>query len=662
MTPKSTYEELEQQVQTLEKKLTGYKARNASDRLNQQYLEAILNNTNIPIYLKNADYKYIFMNRQLRRLAHVPSDQVVQGKDDFAIFSEPIAQLFRSQDEEVVKRRALVEFEETILLPDGMQTFMTAKFPLFDSEGKVYAVGGVCTNITDRKEMEEELIKAHAELDSRVILRTNELSELNIKLLKEITDRKKAEDSLQEMELMYRTVANFTYDWELWTNLDHTFRYVSPSCKRITGYTTDQFMQNPNLFRDIIVPEDKNAWDDHKHDVHEEYTLREIQFRIKRRDGTIVWIEHACQPVVGQQGEVLGVRSSNRDITERKKVEQELRRALAEIKKYKEQLEAESACLRQEINLVCNYKHIIGSSNALQYVLFKVEQIAATDTTVIIFGETGTGKELIARAIHEQSLRKDRPMLTINCAALPTDLIESELFGHEKGAFTGANTRQVGRFGTANGASLFLDEIGELPFESQAKLLRVLQDGEFERLGSSRTSKVDVRIIAATNRDLEEDVRQGKFRQDLWYRLNVFPITVPPLRERLEDMPQLLEYFIDKYSRKQGKVITSIGMTVLEALQQYSWPGNIRELENVIERAVITTTGSSLSLSDALLPSPTEKQLECKSLAEIERNYILKVLGETNWKVSGKNSAAEILGLKRSTLRSKMDKLDIRKP
>ncbi len=483
-----------------------------------------------------------------------------------------------------------------------------------------------------------------------------------IALIRDITTRKKAEAFLNEMEHMYRTVADFTYDWELWTNLDHSFQYVSPSCKRITGYTADQFMQNPNLFRHIIVPEDKKAWDDHLHEVHEEYTLREVQFRIKRKDGSTCWIEHACQPVVGSQKEVLGVRSSNRDITERKTIEEDLRRALDEIKKYKEQLEEESAWLREKINLVYNYKRIIGSSDTLQHVLYKIEQIAATDTSVLIFGETGTGKELIARAIHEQSLRKDRPMLTVNCAALPNDLIESELFGHEKGAFTGANTRQIGRFGTADGATLFLDEIGELPFESQAKLLRVLQNGEFERLGSSRTSKVDVRIIAATNRDLEEDVRQGKFRQDLWYRLNVFPITVPPLRERLEDIPQLVEYFIDKFVREQGQVITSIKANVLNTLQQYTWPGNVRELENVIERAVITTTGSSLSLSDALLQSPAEKQLQFKSLAEMERNYILKVLEETNWKVSGKNSAAEILSLNRSTLRSKMEKLDIRKP
>ncbi|HHB75002.1 MAG TPA: PAS domain S-box protein [Desulfobulbus sp.] len=481
-------------------------------------------------------------------------------------------------------------------------------------------------------------------------------------LIRDITKRKKAENSLHEMELMYRTVADFTYDWELWTNLHSTFRYVSPSCERITGYTADQFMENPHLFQDIIVSEDRKAWDDHKHKVHKEYGLCEVQFRIRRKDGSVAWIEHACQPVVGPQGEILGFRSSNRDITERKKVEEELRLALVEIQKYKEQLEAESACLREEINLVCNYKRIIGSSNALKYVLFKVEQIAETETPVIIFGETGTGKELIARAIHEHSLRRDRPMLTINCAALPADLIESELFGHERGAFTSAHTRQAGRFEIADKATLFLDEIGELPLSSQGKLLRVLQNGEFERLGSSSTFKADVRIIAATNRDLEEDVRRGKFRQDLWYRLNVFPITVPPLRERLDDIPQLLDHFVDKFSRKQGRVITSMDATVLKTLQQYSWPGNIRELENVVERAVITSAGSNLTLADVLLPPSAEKQLSFKSLAEMERKYILEVLEETNWKVSGKNSAAEILGLKRSTLRAKMDKLGICKP
>ncbi len=481
-------------------------------------------------------------------------------------------------------------------------------------------------------------------------------------LIRDISDRKEAETSLRELEIKYRTVADWTYDWEVWKNLDSTFIYVSPSCKRITGYSADQFIQDPALFEDIIVPEDKTIWQDHHHDIHKEYALREIQFRIKKKDDSIAWIEHACQPVVGPQGEVSGFRSSNRDITVRKRVEQELRTALEEIDKYKKQLEGESTSLREEINLVSNYKRIIGSSNAMQYVLFKIEQIAATDTLALILGETGTGKELIARAIHEQSSRKERPMLTINCAALPLDLIESELFGYEKGAFTGAHERRAGKFEIADGASIFLDEIGELPLAAQGKLLQVLQDGRFQRLGDSNTTRVDVRIIAATNRDLEKDVSQGTFRRDLWYRLNVFPITVPPLRERLEDIPQLMEHFIGKFSRKQGKVIRSVETGALEMLQQYGWPGNVRELENVIERTMIMTKGSSLSFTDTVLQSPLKKESPFKSLAEMERNYITEVLQKSNWKVSGKNSASEILGLKRSTLRAKMTKLNISKP
>jgi transcriptional regulator with GAF, ATPase, and Fis domain len=364
----------------------------------------------------------------------------------------------------------------------------------------------------------------------------------------------------------------------------------------------------------------------------------------------------------GAAVELLGFRASNRDITQRKEVENELRQALDAIKALKEQLEAETLYLQEEIALEHDYKNIIGSSNALQYVLFKVEQIAGADTSVLILGETGTGKELIARAIHSTSGRGNRPLVKVNCAALPAELIESELFGHEKGAFTGAHTRHPGRFEVANGASIFLDEIGELPLELQAKLLRVLQDGEFERLGSTRTIKVDVRVIAATNRHLEEDVRSGRFRKDLWYRLNVFPITVPPLRDRLDDIPLLVNHFVNRFSQKQGKKITSVPKAVMESLQRYSWPGNVRELENVIERAVISTTGPGLRLAESLKCDGGEGNNHAKSLAQIEREYILKVLESTNWKVSGKDSAAEILALDRSTLRARMDKLGIRKP
>ncbi len=335
--------------------------------------------------------------------------------------------------------------------------------------------------------------------------------------------------------------------------------------------------------------------------------------------------------------------------------------SLIETIQLKEQLEVERAYLQEEITLESNHKNIIGQSDSLKYVLYKVEQIAVSDTTVLILGETGTGKELAARAIHDLSLRKDRTLVKVNCASLSASLIESELFGHEKGAFTGSLSRHLGRFEVANGATLFLDEIGELPLELQAKLLRVLQEGEFERLGSSNTIKVDTRIVAATNRNLEEEVRQGRFREDLWYRLNIFPITMPPLRERQGDIPLLVDSFVKKIARRMGKTIDIIPVAVMAALQDYHWPGNVRELENVLERAVINSSGTKLRLVDELKKSFKDLAIRPKTLDAVERDYILQVLEQTKWKVSGKNSAAEILGLDRSTLRARMGKLNIQK-
>ncbi|MBV5306675.1 MAG: sigma-54-dependent Fis family transcriptional regulator [Desulfobulbaceae bacterium] len=336
--------------------------------------------------------------------------------------------------------------------------------------------------------------------------------------------------------------------------------------------------------------------------------------------------------------------------------------ALVETIQLKEQLEAERAYLQEEIKLEGNHQNIIGQSDSLKSVLYKIEQVAASETTVLILGETGTGKELAARAIHDLSLRKNRTLVKVNCASLSATLIESELFGHEKGAFTGSLSRHLGRFEVANGATLFLDEIGELPLELQAKLLRVLQEGEFERLGSSHTIKVDVRIVAATNRNLEEEVRKGRFREDLWYRLNIFPITMPPLRERLGDIPLLVDAFVKKIARRLGKTIEIIPVVVMAALQEYQWPGNVRELENVLERAVINSTGPKLRLVDELKKSCKNLPSSPKTLEAYEQEYILRVLELSNWKVSGKNSASEILGLDRSTLRARMTKLNIEKP
>jgi formate hydrogenlyase transcriptional activator len=346
-----------------------------------------------------------------------------------------------------------------------------------------------------------------------------------------------------------------------------------------------------------------------------------------------------------------------------KQSEVSLHQAFSEIEQLKEQLQEENVYLQEEIKLSRNFQEIVGESDALKYVLFKVEQVAPADTTALILGETGTGKELIARAIHYSSPRKNRPLVKVNCAVLPATLIESELFGHEKGAFTGASARKLGRFELANGGTLFLDEIGEMPLELQPKLLRVLQEGEFERLGSSQTVKVDVRVIAATNRKLNEDVQTGMFREDLWFRLNVFPVTLPPLRQRKEDIPLLVKYFVNQYVKKIGKPIQSIAPGTMKALQEYSWPGNVRELANVIERAVINAQGPALHLADKLEPalSVNSSSSNGKSLAEIEREIILQRLEETGWKIEGPNGAAQSLGLYPSTLRNRMSKLGILK-
>ncbi|OQX06440.1 MAG: Fis family transcriptional regulator, partial [Desulfobulbaceae bacterium A2] len=300
--------------------------------------------------------------------------------------------------------------------------------------------------------------------------------------------------------------------------------------------------------------------------------------------------------------------------------------ALIEIQQLKNQLEAERAYLQEEIKLEFNHEKIIGRSDVLKSVLYQVEQIAGSDTTVLVLGETGTGKELVARAVHGLSQRKDRALVKVNCAALPANLIDSELFGHEKGAFTGSHSRHLGRFEVADGATIFLDEIGELPLELQSKLLRILQDGEFERLGSTHTIKVDVRIIAATNRNLSEEVCQGRFREDLWYRLNVFPITMPPLRERLEDIPLLVEFYIDKIAKRMGKKIEIIPENVINALQGYHWPGNVRELENILERAMINSSGTKLRLADELKSPFKDVNKKPKTLAAVERDHILQVL------------------------------------
>jgi len=345
---------------------------------------------------------------------------------------------------------------------------------------------------------------------------------------------------------------------------------------------------------------------------------------------------------------------------ERRQIRLELEQRLREIEELKQRLENENLYLHQEVKLLADHTEIVRQSLAMKKVLSQAEQVARTNSTVLIQGETGTGKELVARAIHRLSSRKDRLLVTINCASLPPTLIESELFGREKGAYTGALTKMIGRFEIADGSTLFLDEIGEIPLELQGKLLRVLEEGSFERLGSTKTLHVNVRIIAATNRDLGEEVKAGRFRKDLYYRLNVFPIVIPPLRERPEDIPLLVWTFVRMFQERMGKEIATISKKTMEALQSYSWPGNVRELKNVIEHAMILSNDKTLAVR---LPRPGSLETDAtQDLQDMERRHILAVLEKTGWRLSGDGGAAEALGLKRTTLHEKMKKLGIKRP
>jgi PAS domain S-box-containing protein len=450
--------------------------------------------------------------------------------------------------------------------------------------------------------------------------------------------------------------------------------YISPQIEELLGFSAREWLDEPFLWFRQLHPDDQTRWtQDFARTCFSGERFR-AEFRFLARDGRVVWVHGEAKLVTDDNGAPLFLHGVAFDITERKRAEEATRAAYEEIRRLKDRLHADNVYLQEEIKRKCNFGEIVGHSPAIQKVLDQVEQVAGTSATVLLLGETGTGKELLARAIHSISPRHARPMLMLNCAALPATLVESELFGREKGAYTGAFARQIGRFEQADGSTLFLDEIGELPLEVQVKLLRVLQHGQFERLGSTRTLLADVRIIAASNRDLERMVAEGWFREDLFYRLNVFPIRLPPLRERPEDIPPLVWAFLNEFGRTMGKTIDAIPHATMEALKRHPWPGNIRELRNVIERAVILAQGPVLqvelpSRSNATAMTPAlsqrvegaEAPADDLTLDEIQRRHILAVLQKTGWRVSGKNGAAAILGLKPTTLEYRMAKLGIKR-
>jgi formate hydrogenlyase transcriptional activator len=477
----------------------------------------------------------------------------------------------------------------------------------------------------------------------------------------DITERKRAEEALRQSEERYRGVVEVQTELICRFKPDGTLTFVNPAYCRYFQRSREELVGQS--FWPLLPAEAQVLGKGHLESITRMQPVKTIEHPVLAPDGASRWQQWTDQGLFDEDGRLLEFQSVGRDITERKRAEEAAAAAYEEVRRLKDQLQADNVYLREEIHLKYNFGEIVGQSEAIQRVLAQVEQVAATPATVLISGETGTGKELLARAIHNRSQRHTRPMVMVNCAALPATLVESELFGREKGAYTSALTRQIGRFEQADGSTLFLDEIGELPLEVQVKLLRVLQDGEFERLGSNKTLRANVRIIAATNRDLAKAVHDGKFREDLFYRLNVFPIRLPPLRERSEDLPVLVWAFVKEFGRAMGKSIESIARASMEALKRHDWPGNIRELRNVIERAMIVTQDATLRLEPlaARETGQAEESEHDLTLEEAERRHILAILQKTRWRVSGKHGAAEILGLKPTTLESRMTRLGIRR-
>ncbi|CAN5652668.1 hypothetical protein BH10BAC3_BH10BAC3_10100 [soil metagenome] len=488
--------------------------------------------------------------------------------------------------------------------------------------------------------------------------------EITCTFVRDIAQRKLAEEKLnlaysqleillKESEERFRDLFEEAPIAYIQERLDSRFIKINRTARRILGVRADEVTETygKTLIADPVEAQRllnviSALGDDKEHDG--------ITLELRRKDnGKPVWVKWFSK--TDQSG--LFARTMIVDITQQVLMEQE-----------QQKLQAQNSYLQEEIKLTHNFEEIVSKSKKFHKVLQQIEQVASTDATVLILGESGTGKELLARAVHNISKRNKRPLIKINCANLPANLIESELFGHERGAFTGAMDRKIGRFELADGGTVFLDEIGELPVELQAKLLRVLQEGEFERLGNPKTMKVNVRVIAATNRNLVEAIVKKEFRQDLFYRLNVFQIVSPPLRSRKEDIPLLVKHFVKKYEGKMNREIKNIPDKVINALMLYDWPGNIRELENIVERALILSTGNTLEYGDWI---PSFKNILIKEngkpsllkMDDVEKEHIISILDKTNWKVSGENGAAKILGLNATTLESRMKKLEIkRKP
>ena len=517
-----------------------------------------------------------------------------------------------------------VETEESRL--DG--EFLISCTPIRDASGEITGSVHVERDVTELKRAEAELRRAHEQLKQRRAL---------------------------------AVAASLDGVWE-WDVLSNVVQY-SERFVELLGYSESEVPQTLDFFRSILHPDDDvfvwAAIQDHlDHD-----SSFDVEYRLRTKSGDYRWFRARGKAERDASGRATWMAGSLQDIHEQKAAETGLREALEQVEHLSERLRAENVYLQEEITNSQGFDEIVGESETLRLTLTKIDHVADTDASVLLLGETGTGKELFARAIHNRSQRKDRPLVKTNLAALPSSLIESELFGHVKGAFTGAVSDKLGRFELADGGTLFLDEIGELDPELQTKLLRVLQEGEFERIGSGETKRVDVRVVAATNRNLHQAMEEGSFRPDLSYRLAVFPVEVPPLRLRPDDIPLLVWHFVGKKQRRLGRTIKTVPPAVMQTLIDYDWPGNVRELENVVERAMILASGTNLTLDESFKPTqPTRKAPVMPVRQEIDRAQILEVLEDCQWKIKGVGNAAERLGLKPSTLRYRMKALGIKRP
>jgi PAS domain S-box-containing protein len=520
------------------------------------------------------------------------------------------------------------DFEHRLRRADGAyRWFQSRGHPLRDAEGRVIRWYNLLTDIDERKQSEEKLRRSEADL-------------------------------LEAQSMSH------TGSWR--HNLVSGALTISPEVFRIRGVAPTQTPGTIEFFFKSMHPEDRAR-------VRRAYEAAQINkaefeadYRIVTPDGTVKHLHTIGHPVLNESGDVVEFFGTGMDVTEQRQARARLEEAFEEVKRLRDQLRDENQVLREEIDQAFMFEDIVGSSPVLQAVVSSITKVAPTDSTVLISGETGTGKELIARAIHRHSRRSGQVFVGVNCAAIPPSLIASELFGHEKGAFTGAVQQRRGRFELAHSGTIFLDEIGDVPVETQVALLRVLQERQIERLGGRHAIPVDVRVIAATNRDLAAAVGAGTFRSDLFYRLNVFPIQVPSLRKRKGDIPVLVEYFVKKCAEQMGKRIRRIDKRTLELCEAYAWPGNIRELQNIVERSVILCSGDTLSIDEAwlLVPEPLASDSSAPrahTLHDREKEAIEAALAETNGKVAGENGAAARLGIAASTLESKIRRLKIKK-